>query len=308
MNFKQLEVFVAVAESRSFSKGADAACISQSTASQHIAALEESCGVRLLDRTGKGAVPTEAGKLLLQHGRKLLAVMKKTESAMARFVGGHEAELAVGGSTIPCTYLLPRIIRQLMASAPTLVIRTRQGDSREVAQLLVREEVEVAVVGSLMDNDALTFEPLTKDSIRLVVGRQHPWYGVDRMTLDDLQTEPLVLREEGSGTGKAVQTALHEVGFDPGRMRVRAWMGSSEAVKQAVMLGIGASFLSDLSILSELERGELSVVEISGVAIERMLYLAHRRGRDLSPAAKAFCAAARELFPPTGDVTTPPPL
>ena len=306
MNFKQLEVFVAVAESRSFSKGADAACISQSTASQHIAALEEACGVRLLDRTGKGAVPTEAGKLLLQHGRKLLSVMKKTESALAQFVRGDEAELAVGGSTIPCTYLLPRIIKRLMASAPTLVIRTRQGDSREVVQLLVREEVEVAVVGSLADNDALTFEPLTKDSIRLVVGRHHPWYGVDRLTLDDLPTEPLVLREEGSGTGRAVHEALHGAGLDPGRLRVRAWMGSSEAVKQAVMLGIGASFLSDLSVLSELERAELTVVDITGVSIERMFYLARRRGRELSPAAKAFCAAARDLFPLADDVGVNP--
>ncbi len=301
MNIKQLEVFVAVAETRSFSKGADAACIGQSTASQHIAALEESCGVRLLDRTGKGAVPTEAGKLLLQHGRKVLSLLRRTESAMAQFVRGDVAELSVGGSTIACTYLLPRIIKRVVATAPTLAVRTRQGDSREVVQLLVREEVEVAVVGSLADNDTITFHPLTRDVIRLVVGRHHPWYGVERLSLDDLPAEPLVLREEGSGTGRAVSEALQKGGLDLRSLRVRAWMGSSEAVKQAVLLGIGAAFLSDLSVQSELERGELAAVELTGVEMERTFYLACRRGRDLSPAAKVFCSAAREALSPTAE-------
>ncbi len=296
MNIKQLEVFVAVAETRSFSRGADQACISQSTASQHIAALEESCGVRLLDRTGKGAVPTEAGKLLLHHGRKVLAQLKRTESAMALFARGDVAELSVGGSTIPCTYLLPRIISRVAATSPSLAIRTRQGDSREAIQLLAREEVEVAIVGSRTDNETITFHPLTRDLIRLVVGRPHPWFGVNRLSLDDLTAEPLVLREEGSGTGRAVYEALQMAGVDPRSLRVRAWMGSSEAVKQGALLGIGAAFLSDLAVQAELERGELAVVELAGIEMERTFYLASRRGRDLSPAARVFCAAARDLF------------
>jgi DNA-binding transcriptional LysR family regulator len=220
---------------------------------------------------------------------------------MAQFVRGDEAELSVGGSTISCTYLLPRIIRHVIATAPTLAVRTRQGDSRDVMQLLVREEVEVAVVGSLADNDTLTFQPLARDLIRLVVGRDHPWYGVRSLSLDDLPTEPLILREEGSGTGKAVYEALHKGGLNPQTLRVRAWMGSSEAVKQSVLLGIGAAFLSDLSVRSELERGELSAIELNGIDLERTFYLAYRRGRELSPAAKVFCDAAREAFPPVGD-------
>ena len=85
MNIKQLEIFVTIATTGSFSKGAEAACITQSTASQHIAALEDICGVRLLDRTGRGAMTTEAGKIMLVHARQVIKSLKETEQAILQF-------------------------------------------------------------------------------------------------------------------------------------------------------------------------------------------------------------------------------
>src|SRR5512138_2272830 len=110
MNIKQLEVFVAIAETGSFTKGAEIACITQSTASQHIAALEQSAGVRLLDRSGRGAVLTQAGKTLLQSAKRALSAVRNTEQAIRRFSRAEGVELRIAGSSIPGTYLVPAAV------------------------------------------------------------------------------------------------------------------------------------------------------------------------------------------------------
>src|SRR3954453_22466766 len=110
MNLKQLELFVAIVEGGSFSKAAEAACVTQSTASQHIAALEQAIGAKLFDRTGRGALVTEAGKLLLEHAQKVLTALRNTEAAMGRFSRADTVELRIACSSIPGTYLLPVVV------------------------------------------------------------------------------------------------------------------------------------------------------------------------------------------------------
>lgn len=292
MNIKQLEVFVAIVESGNFSRAAEVLKIGQSTASQHIAALEESCGVKLLDRMGRSILPTEAGKVLLENARPILASLRKTQLELRQFIHSEGVELKIGGSTIPCAYIVPGILKRLCDGYPTLKIRTWHGDSQEMLEMLLDETVEVAVVGSLSDHDSLSFQPLVRDCIRLVVGSTHPWAGRESVTLEELVQEPLLLREEGSGTGKATCEALGRAGVQLEKLKVRARLGSSEAVKQAAVLGIGVAFVSELAIRSEAALGELCTVNVAGLSIVRDFYLVSRRGRELSPAAQAFSREA----------------
>src|ERR1039457_4229742 len=122
MNLKQLKVFLAVADNGSFSKGAEASFITQSTVSQHISALEAEFGVRLLDRTGKGVLLTEGGRVLLQHARGLLSEMHAIEQVMLRFKGVEEAALTVECSNIPGVYMIPAVLNRLLQRHPGLVI------------------------------------------------------------------------------------------------------------------------------------------------------------------------------------------
>ena len=101
MNLKQLEIFLAVAETGSFSRGAEATFITQSTVSQHISSLESDFGVRLLDRTGKGALLTEGGKVLFHHARQVVTDIEAINQAMRRFKGVEDTDLRIGGSNIP---------------------------------------------------------------------------------------------------------------------------------------------------------------------------------------------------------------
>jgi DNA-binding transcriptional LysR family regulator len=297
MNLKQLEVFLAVAESGSFSRGAEATFITQSTVSQHIAALEGELGVRLLDRTSRGALLTEGGKLLLEHARRTVADAREIERAMRRFRGMEEATLRVGGSTIPGDYMIPESLPLFLARCPGVRLTLIQGDSRDIVDRVAREEVEVGVVGSSFDEDGIAFTPLGRDEIRLVAGRNHPLAGRGTLSLDELARQEFIAREAGSGTAKAVGEALAQAGLPPERLRVRASLGSTEAVKHAVSSGLGMAFLSEVSVRREVARGELAEIPVEGLRVSRHFYLAERAGRELSPAARAFGELMREIYP-----------
>jgi len=296
MNLKQLEVFINVAESGSFSKGAEATFITQSTVSQHISSLESEFGLKLLDRTGKGALLTEGGKLLLERARRLVDYAREIPLALDRFKGVEEAVLRIAGSGIPGEYMIPAALPLLIGRFPGLTLIQLQGDSREVLAKILEEEVEFGVVGGWLAVDGLEFTPLTRDDLVLIAPAGHRWGGRGPIGLEELLGEPFVLREPGSGTGKAYTDALWEAGVDPARMRVAAHLGSNEAVKRAVIAGVGVSFVSAISVQRELEQGALLQLSVTGIDIRRQFYLARRKGRELSPAALAFCAVLTELY------------
>ena len=296
MNLKQLEVFIKVAESGSFSKGAEATFITQSTVSQHISALESEFGLKLLDRTGKGALPTEGGKLLLERARRLVEYAREIPVALARFKGIEEAELNIAGSSIPGEYMIPAALPLLINRFPGVTIVLLQGDSRDVLEKLLAEKVEIGVVGGCFPEEGLDFTPLARDELVLIAPAGHRWAGGAAIGKEELLEEPVVLRETGSGTGKATVQALREAGIDPARLRVAAHLGSNEAVKRAVMAGIGVSFISSVSVQRELEQGALVQVPVSGVCIRREFFLASRKGRELSPAAVEFGQVMMNLY------------
>ncbi len=290
MNLKQLEIFLAVAETGSFSKGAEATFITQSTVSQHISSLESDFGVKLLDRTGKGALLTEGGKVLFSHAQQVIADVQEIQRAMKRFSGIEDIELRIGGSNIPANYMIPELLPVMIERFPKLRLTLIQGDSREILEKLLREDIEMGIVGSKFDDEGFDFTPLGRDEISLVVNREHSWNGRKSVELAELLNEPLVLREGGSGTGKTVAEALLAAGMSPQKLKVVACLGSNEAVKNAVIGGLGISFVSKLSVRKEVERKELALVKVHGLNISRHFHLASRAGRELSPAATAFAA------------------
>jgi DNA-binding transcriptional LysR family regulator len=300
MNLKQLEVFVAVAETGSFSKGAEATFITQSTVSQHISALEQELGVKLLDRTGRGALLTPGGSILLENARRVLTAAGEVGRAMNRFKGMEDTTLTIGGSNVPGNYMIPEVLPLIRERFPGLKIRLLQGDSRDIIDRLGREEVEVGIVGSSFDEEEFVFTPLGGEKIRLVAGRNHGWRARRSVTLDELAEGEFILREPGSGTARTVGDALTRAGFAPDRLKVAAILGSNEAVKHAVIGGMGLAFISEISMRKELARKELVEIAVKGLTISRRFFLVTRSGRELSPAARAFVALMIETYGSNG--------
>jgi DNA-binding transcriptional LysR family regulator len=288
MNLKQLEVFVAVAETRSFTQGAEKSYLTQSTVSQHISSLENEFGIRLLDRTGKGVYLTEGGKILYDLSRRILAGTQEMTTAIQRYKGLEQAVLRIGGSNIPGIYMIPRFLPLYHEMHPGVSVHAVQGDSQEILERLKNNEIEIGFLGCLYNDEAVQFQQIAQDNIILVVDKNHTWKDEQDISLEELSEASFVFREVGSGTQGTVSAALTHAGVNPERLRVTARLGSNEAVKQAVCRGVGVSFLSELSVRNECERSELFPVKVRELTITRSFFCAYRRGRELSPAGRSF--------------------
>jgi len=298
MNLRQLDLFVAVAETRSFSRGAEIICLTQSTVSQHIAALEEEVNTKLFDRTQQGALLTAGGEVFLRHARRILSERDQLFQGMAAFNGQSGGELQIGASNIPATYLIPPLLPHLAELHPGISINMQSGDSQEVIGRLLNAEVELAIVGSAPENRKLESVALASDVLVLIVAPQHRWSGQGMISLDDLVEEPLVARESGSGSELALLRELQRVNFNVGKLQIAARLGSNEAVRQVVAKGYGCAFVSERSVQRELESGELRQVSVGGMRVERHFWLARLRGRTPSPAAVAVSELLFETFNP----------
>jgi DNA-binding transcriptional LysR family regulator len=296
MNLKQLEVFMAVVETGSFSRAAEATFITQSTVSQHISSLEAELDLKLLDRTGKAVLPTPGGRILLEYARQILSKTREIPFAIKRFKGLEDTFLKIGASNIPGSYMLPMVLPLFIPHYPGVAVTILQGDSRETVDRLQKEQIEIGIIGTLFDDKNIDFRPLGQDKIVLVVRGDHRWAKGKPISRRELLSERFIIREMGSGTEKTVHEALAKAGLQPGQMKVQASLGSNEAVKQAVAHGLGAAFISEMSIKKELGRGDLAVVKIKGLTIFRRFYLISRSKRDLSPPARAFVNFLTEMY------------
>jgi DNA-binding transcriptional LysR family regulator len=292
MTLKQLELFLAITDQSSFSRGAELVSLVQSTASQHIRCLEDELGSRLFDRSKKGVYLTEAGRLFENHARRICAACDDVRLAMRRFAGAEEAIVRVGASTIPAACLIPDLLGPFTAAWPGVRLELVQGDTREVLRLLQADAMELALVGGRYEAEQIVFEPIANEQILLVA---RPGLVTQQLKDSrDLLELPLIQREPGSGTRQVVDAALVQAGITLSALRVVAQLGSSEAVRRAVLSGAGCGFVSSLAVERELAAGALQALTVPGLAIRQQFYLATRRGKTLSPAAAALIATVRQ--------------
>jgi DNA-binding transcriptional LysR family regulator len=290
MDLRRLEVFAKVAELGSFSRAAEALLLTQPTISEHVRALEDELGVRLLDRLGRGAAATPAGQLLLTYARRILALSAEARQALEQFHGRMVGDLVVAGSTIPGEYVLPMLIGQFKAKYPEISITLLIGDSRQVAEWVEDTRVELAVSGAPPTSRALEARTLMRDELVVTVGAQHPWAARGTVTLADVKAEPLIVRERGSGSRAALERALAETGANLATFRIVGEMGSTQAIKQAVRAGVGVSLISRRAVDDECRTALLHCVGLKDLKIERSFYLVTHRERTRSPLAQAFVA------------------
>ena len=287
MTLRQLEIFLAVADNQSFSKGSEQVSLAQSTASQQIRHLEEQLGVRLFDRTTSQVALTAVGKLVYEHAQTIMQQVQNTHLAIKRFQGVEQAPLLCAASTIPACYLVPGLLQQFKQHFPGIKPQLLQGGSTMVIDAVRSNQAEFGLVGMYQPDPALSYQAIWTDQIVLVaapglIDSPQP------ITPEVLSSIPMIIRESGSGTGSAVIHALTEIGMTENSLSVYAKLSSSEAVREAVIAGLGAAFISWLAVKRDCEEGRLVVIPVNGLHIQRRFYLVTRYDRSLSPAAQQF--------------------
>jgi DNA-binding transcriptional LysR family regulator len=196
--------------------------------------------------------------------------------------------LRVGASDIPGGRLIPAVLGQFQKKHPKVRLEVIQGNSRTVLRQLVDEEIELGFVGGRFEDERITFEQLGEDTLVCAVLPELDAGGKRSLSQAHLCKVPLIAREDGSGTQKAILEALSATWINKDSLTIIARFGSSDAIRRALLNGGGYAFISDRVIADELQSGQLVTIRIPSVQITRKFYAARREGRELSPAAAAF--------------------
>jgi len=289
LDLHKLEIFYWVAEMRSFSQAADLLSLRQPTVSAHIQELEQSVGGKLLYRIRGRVSLTPLGQLLAERAKNLLAFKRETVAAVELFHGTLSGELWIGGSNIPGEYFLPQRLGAFTRKFPAVRPILRIGDSAGIIDDLLDGKVELAVVGYKAEESRLSFEKIWDDEMILAVPKEHAWARRKSIQVSELKTERFISRERGSGTLESMRQLLAKSGETAEEvLTISMELGSTEAIKEAVLAGYGISILSRIAIRQELADGRLVEVSIRGLVMERGFYEVCHGHRPLHPNAQAF--------------------
>lgn len=289
LDLRKLEVFHWVAEFKSFSAAADHLSLRQPTISAHVRELEEKLGVKLFNRVGAKITPTPVGQVLFNQAKRLLELKRDALASLDQFHGRLRGELLIGGSNIPGEYILPRKLANFVQNYPEVKPVLRIGDSAGIVQAVLNGEVEIGFVGFKGEDRRVAFQKIWKDQMVLAVPKDHPWARLKAIDLNDLRKEGFISREGGSGTLRSFRRLVARKGYEPEKvLRVIMELGSTEAIKEALVAGYGVSILSRTSIQREIRDGFLKEVPIRGLQLERDFYQIIHRQRVLSPVSQAF--------------------
>jgi DNA-binding transcriptional LysR family regulator len=253
MTLEQLRVFVAVAERQHVTRAAEALHMTQSAVSAAIAALEGRHGVNLFHRVGRGIELTDSGRIFLPEARAMIAQSERAELALAELVGLMRGTLRVMASQTIASYWLPRHLVAFRRAHPGITLSLKIGNTTEVAASVTAGAAEIGFVEGKLESDALNERVLAYDQLIIVVASDHPWADRDALKPDDLLETDWVLREEGSGTRSAFESALVASGLNPAALKVALTLPSNEAVRAAVEAGLGATAVSASVAVPSLE-------------------------------------------------------
>lgn len=288
LNFRQLLIFLTVAELGSFTKAANKLYMTQPAISWQIKSLETELGLKLIERRERNITLTEAGILFYNDAKRLYHLYEKLLADMEEYKGLGSGKIRLGASTIPGEYLLPTYIGKFKELYPETKITLSIADTQTIVEKLLGDSIQLGVIGAQIEEAKLILTPFLKDELILIADINHPWAQNQEVNLADLASKSYVLREKGSGTRMVLAQELMERQISLEDLNVVMELGSTRAVITAVIAGLGLSWVSRWAAAESLSLGHIREVNIKGLKIERVIYLATRRNRTLSPLTKAF--------------------
>ncbi|MBI4662497.1 MAG: LysR family transcriptional regulator [Verrucomicrobia bacterium] len=292
LDSRQLRAFVILAQTGSFTQTAKKLFLSQSAISHAMKALEENVGCRLLDRVGKKVALTQAGEQLVHHAEKILQEMGAARDSLQHLSKWGKGRIRLGASSTACQYILPGVLREFKQSFPECHVTIEPGDTEECVDLVQDNRVDLAVTMQPRHAVSLEFLPLFTDELSFLMAPLHPWATTGHVVREEIPRQNYVLYNKNSYTFRLIEEYFRD---EEMVLNTVIELGSMEAIKELVKLGVGLSILAPWIAHRELEENSLVAVPLGRRKLKRHWGILHRCGKRLSLAEETFVGLCRSV-------------
>ena len=288
MTVRNLEIFTKVAQLGSMSAAAKNLYITQPSVSLAIAEIEREYAVKLFDRAGNRLHLTPTGQQLLEYTTTILHYYKEME----RFLNdeSHSSSIRIGATATVGQYIIAPIIEQLKGEIPDLKCQVTVGSTQKIEEALLKSELDIGLVEGDITSPALVVEPIMTDELSVICSPEHPFFLRESITLQDLNEQVFILREEGSGTRAKVEEILqaNHITYYP------QWNCSSfGAIEEAIRHNLGITVISPRVVRHELSKGELWACRVEDANFKRTFDLVYRQNKFFTESLKRFVEIIR---------------
>jgi DNA-binding transcriptional LysR family regulator len=288
MNLDHLKTFQEVVKLGSFSEVAKKLAISQPAVSFQIQKLEHELGIRLIDRTQRAITLTAAGKRLLRFAESTEDELERLQHDLEQMREEVSGDLLIAASTIPGEFLLPPLLAKFKTLHPAVRVQVAVSDSLTVINGVRDNAYEIGFCGIAPEGQELSSFKIAGDEIVLIVFPEHLFAQKSEVSPAELEGEPLIFREDTSGTQRNLESHLSQAGLDLRKWTPNLILGTTQAVVSAVEAKAGIAFVSNLAIKKSLALGLVRQVEVSGLRLSRDFYGIYRPERIVSRLLEEF--------------------
>lgn len=281
---RQLDTFLEVARQLSVSRAAELLHVTQPAVSMQVRQLEEIVGMPLYEQAGRKIRLTDAGRDFEAYAIGAVAQLKQLEDAMAQRRGLKKGRITLA-MVSTAKYFVPMLLVKFRKRFPDIEVSLQIHNRENIMQLLTRNEIDLVIMGRAPDDIDCVATAFATNPLGVIGSPEHPLSRRRAAPLSILDGQDFVVREIGSGTRQAMERLFSINAIEP---RIVMEMPSNETIKQAVMAGMGLSFLSLRTIRHELAGGHLVLLDLAGLPVVRHWHITHMSSKRLSPAAKEF--------------------
>ena len=298
MDMKQLEAFVYVVETCSFSKAGELLHLTQPTISSHILSLERELNIKLIVRTTKETYPSEAGKLLYNYAKEILIMRENAVQAIRMFSQEMRGTITVAASTIPGQYYLPKILQSFREKYPDIKFNIQMTDSTDVVDRITTRTAEVGVSGTEIDAPKCIYREFADDKLVVITPNEERFrqYVGKGFPIRQLRQEPFISRESGSGTRRETEAFLKELGIQAADLKTAVEVRSTESIIKMVSEGMGVAVLSKSACEDYQQFGKVLAFDFDNITLRRKLYIIKHKNSILSPIAQVFYDYAKSFY------------
>jgi len=294
MELRQLRTFVAVAELRHFARAASRCNLSQPAVSHQIALLEQELSAKLLNRAARRVSLTVAGEVFLEEARRILGAVDRAHERMQEVARGAVGRIRLGATPTPGLYLLPPLLAKYRAGHESYDLRFEIGSVHDIAERVARNDLDMAIVAGPLPSGELQARGLAHDELVIIAPPNSPMARTRALKPNQLDTESWIVREDGSDTRRQLASWWHRHRLAPARTMA---FDNPDAVKRAVMAGLGIALVSRLTVADELTASRLALVPVKAALPTREFLVVDHPQKHHGAACRAMMQLLGQTFP-----------